>query len=106
MAILSYLTQNPLQLLVAILVGVPVYHVLAWLFDEHSLRSTPGPWQAALSDGWLGYWAAKGQRSERVHEMHQKYGTYQYLLEKSREVHTPCRQVSAHSTEPRLNRRS
>jgi benzoate 4-monooxygenase len=74
MVLLSYIAENPLHGVVAVLLAVPAYHLLAWLLDEHSIRSIPGPPLAALSDAWLGYWAAQGKRSEQVHEMHQKYG--------------------------------
>ena len=75
MALLDILPQNPLYVLLGVLVGVPVYHVLVWLYDPYGIRDISGPRIAALSDAWLGYWAAQGCRSEKVHEMHLKYGT-------------------------------
>ncbi|KAF8586633.1 cytochrome P450 monooxygenase pc-bph [Ramaria rubella] len=76
MAALAYITEHPLQAVVAVLFAVPVYHLLAWLYDEHRIRTIPGPILAALSDTWLGYWAAQGCRSLQVHELHRKYGTF------------------------------
>ncbi|KAL4251988.1 cytochrome P450 family protein [Abortiporus biennis] len=51
-------------------------HVLVYLLDPHGLRRYPGPSLAKLSDLWLGRVAALGHRSEVVHELHQKYGTF------------------------------
>lgn len=75
MSIISFVLQYPVQLGLAALLTVPLYHILAWLWDEHGIRDIPGPTLAALSDAWLGYWAAQGCRSEYVHQMHLKYGT-------------------------------
>jgi benzoate 4-monooxygenase len=74
MAILSYVIEHPIQALVAVFLVVAVYHLVAWRLDEHGIRAIPGPMLAAMSDGWLGYWAAQGCRSVHVHEMHKKYG--------------------------------
>ncbi|KAI0002159.1 cytochrome P450 monooxygenase [Russula compacta] len=51
-------------------------HLVPWLVDPHGLRSFPGPWVAQFSDLWLGRVARQGHRSQVVHEMHQKYGTF------------------------------
>ena len=80
MVLLTYIAENPLHVVVALILAVPVLHVLIWLFDEHSLRSIPGPLTAAFSDAWLGYWAAHGERSLQVHKMHQKYGAQYYFI--------------------------
>jgi benzoate 4-monooxygenase len=99
MAIISYIVDRPFQTVVALLLLVPVYPILAWLLDEHGLRSIPGPKLAALSDAWLGYWAAQGCRSEHVHDMHLKYGARisLYSLDPS---HCAHRQVRTHCTRP------
>ncbi|KAI9062240.1 cytochrome P450 monooxygenase pc-bph [Trametes sanguinea] len=60
-----------------LLLGVAVLvHVVPYLADPHRIRAYPGPWIAKLSDIWLGKVAADGHRSERVHELHEKYGTF------------------------------
>ncbi|KAF8743050.1 Cytochrome P450 monooxygenase, partial [Rhizoctonia solani] len=53
-------------------------HLVPYLLDPHNYRrpTIKGPWLNALSDAWLAHAAAQGDRSERVHEMHKKYGTY------------------------------
>ncbi|PSR74400.1 hypothetical protein PHLCEN_2v9908 [Hermanssonia centrifuga] len=51
-------------------------HILYYFIDPHRIRSYPGPFLAGFSDVWLGRVAAHGHRSEVVHELHQKYGTF------------------------------
>lgn len=74
MSVITYIVDYPLRTAVGLFLIVPVYHLLAWLLDKNSIRSIPGPKLAALSDAWLGYWAAQGCRSVHVHDMHMKYG--------------------------------
>lgn len=59
-----------------VLAAVVLVHVVPYLLDPHGFRSYPGPFFAKLSDFWLGKVAADGHRSERVHELHEKYGKY------------------------------
>jgi len=40
------------------------------------MRSIPGPWLAKFTDAWLGRVAARGHRSEVVHQLHKQYGTF------------------------------
>ncbi|KAI0294428.1 cytochrome P450 [Russula brevipes] len=72
------LVHNPHPALIVFLVPavVVLVHFIPWLVDPHGLRSFPGPWVARFSDLWLGRVAQHGHRSEVVHEMHQKYGTF------------------------------
>lgn len=77
---MSYIVGYPLQTVVALFLFVPAYHLLAWLLDGHGLRSIPGPKLAAMSDAWLGYWAAQGCRSLHVHDMHGRYGVWRVLV--------------------------
>ncbi|KAL1943852.1 hypothetical protein VTO73DRAFT_3670 [Trametes versicolor] len=56
--------------------AVVLVHVVPYLLDPHGFRSYPGPFLAKLSDFWLGKVAADGHRSERVHELHEIYGTF------------------------------
>ncbi|KAI0302392.1 cytochrome P450 monooxygenase pc-bph [Multifurca ochricompacta] len=49
---------------------------IPWLLDPHGLRSFPGPFLARFSDLWLGRVAQQGHRSEIVHALHEKYGTF------------------------------
>ncbi|KAF8760091.1 Cytochrome P450 monooxygenase [Rhizoctonia solani] len=53
-------------------------HLVPYLLDPHNYRrpTIKGPWLNALSDAWLAHAAAQGDRSERVHEMHKKYGKF------------------------------
>ncbi|KAF8594780.1 cytochrome P450 monooxygenase pc-bph [Ceratobasidium sp. AG-I] len=54
------------------------YFIFPYLRDPHNLRRTSigGPKLAALSNAWLAYVAARGDRSESVHRLHQKYGKF------------------------------
>ncbi|KAI0698054.1 cytochrome P450 monooxygenase pc-bph [Cerioporus squamosus] len=56
--------------------AVLLVHLVPYVLDPHAIRAYPGPLLARLSDLWLGWVAAHGHRSERVHELHQKYGTF------------------------------
>nr|AVZ23841.1 cytochrome P450 [Thanatephorus cucumeris]QDJ74247.1 cytochrome P450-7 [Thanatephorus cucumeris] len=49
---------------------------IPYLTDPHGLRrnTIAGPKLAALSNVWLAYVAWRGDRSQAVHELHQKYG--------------------------------
>ena len=49
-------------------------HIVPYVVDAHGARSIPGPWLAKFTDAWLGRVAARGHRSEVVHELHKKYG--------------------------------
>lgn len=54
-----------------------VYHAWAYFADPYGYRQhgIKGPWLAQFSDFWLSRQAARGKRSEAVHEQHLKYGT-------------------------------
>ena len=54
-------------------------HFVPYLLDSHRIREYPGPLLAKVSDIWLGYVAAQGHRSERVHELHKQYGQLSHL---------------------------
>ncbi|EIN08191.1 cytochrome P450 monooxygenase pc-bph [Punctularia strigosozonata HHB-11173 SS5] len=66
--------SDPLTLAGLGLAAVVVAHIGAYLLDPHNIRDIPGPTLAKFSDAWLGWVAAKGHRSEVVHEMHAQYG--------------------------------
>lgn len=51
-------------------------HLLPYFLDPHGIRSYPGPFLAKFTNLWLGRIAALGHRSEVVHGMHEKYGTF------------------------------
>ena len=53
---------------------VLVVHLVPYVVDTRGVRSIPGPWLAKFTDAWLGRVAARGHRSEVVHELHTKYG--------------------------------
>ncbi|KZS98305.1 cytochrome P450 monooxygenase pc-bph [Sistotremastrum niveocremeum HHB9708] len=76
MAIVDLFLSHPGYIAASIPVLVLLVHIVPWLVDSHSIRDIKGPWLAKFSDFWLGYWAAQGKRSEHVHEMHKKYGTF------------------------------
>ncbi|KAF8594779.1 cytochrome P450 monooxygenase pc-bph [Ceratobasidium sp. AG-I] len=65
----SYYTTGAAVLLLA-------YFVIPYIRDEHGYRrkSIGGPKLAALSNAWLAYVSARGDRSQAVHKLHQKYG--------------------------------
>ncbi|CAE6351790.1 unnamed protein product [Rhizoctonia solani] len=52
------------------------YIFVPYLRDPHDLRRSTiaGPKLAALSNAWLAFVAFRGDRSQAVHELHQKYG--------------------------------
>ncbi|KAG7097714.1 hypothetical protein E1B28_005038 [Marasmius oreades] len=54
--------------------GIFVAHFLPWLVDPHGYRRYPGPVLAQFSDIWLLWAAMSGHRSEKIHELHEKYG--------------------------------
>jgi len=49
-------------------------HLVPYVVDMRGIRSIPGPWLAKFTDAWLGRVAARGHRSEVVHELHKEYG--------------------------------
>ena len=53
---------------------VLVIHLVPYVVDGRGIRSIPGPWFAKFTDAWLGRVAARGHRSEVVHELHKQYG--------------------------------
>ena len=63
---------------VFLVVTVLAVHLVPYFVDLHCIRSNgiPGPFWARFSDGWLGWVAVHGHRSEVVHSLHQKYGEY------------------------------
>ncbi|KAM5532170.1 hypothetical protein V8D89_014195 [Ganoderma adspersum] len=56
--------------------AIVLFHLVPYLVDSHHIRAYPGPLLAKFSDVWLGYVAAHGHRSERVHELHKQHGTF------------------------------
>ena len=51
-------------------------YILNYILDPHGIRSIPGPLFAKFTDAWLALVAKDGHRSEVVHELHKKFGTY------------------------------
>jgi benzoate 4-monooxygenase len=70
------LNVSPASVIILVPTLVILGHLIPWIVDSHGLRSFPGPWLAHFSDLWLGRVAHQGHRSEVVHELHQKYGTF------------------------------
>ncbi|KAJ7681316.1 cytochrome P450 monooxygenase [Mycena olivaceomarginata] len=69
-----------LQFLVATLFVLPIAIVLLqvaiYLVDPYGLRQYPGPFLAKFTDAWLGWAVQQGHRSEVIHELHKKYGSF------------------------------
>ena len=75
MSVIEHLSSIELSSWAVLLLSlVALAHVVPYIVDPHGIRAYPGPWLAKLSDLWLGRVAAEGHRSERVHELHEKYG--------------------------------
>jgi len=62
--------------LAALPVTVVLAHLISYLLDPFNQRRIPGPFLAKFSDLWLGWTTSQGHRSENVHELHKKYGTF------------------------------
>jgi len=62
--------------LLATALFVSAVHLVPYVVDSRGIRTIPGPWLAKYTDAWLGRVAARGHRSEVVHELHKKYGTF------------------------------
>ena len=62
--------------LLATALFVSAIHLVPYVVDARGIRTIPGPWLAKYTDAWLGRVAARGHRSEVVHELHKKYGEY------------------------------
>ncbi|SJL18071.1 related to Benzoate 4-monooxygenase cytochrome P450 [Armillaria ostoyae] len=73
------LESFPTNLQTVVTVGlalVILVHLVPYLIDSHGLRSYPGPLVAKFSDVWLGCVSYKGHRSEVIHDLHMKYGSF------------------------------
>jgi hypothetical protein len=66
-------------LAVLVTTTILLVHIVPYLLDPHRLRSFPGPFLARFSDAWLGWVSSHGHRSEVVHEVHKKYGTFHLM---------------------------
>ncbi|KAL5523029.1 hypothetical protein ACEPAF_1296 [Sanghuangporus sanghuang] len=55
-----------------------VMHLVPYLTDSHHIRANgvTGPILARFSDAWLGWVATRARRSEVVHGLHKKYGSF------------------------------
>lgn len=71
---LSILDLRSIALSVPII--ILVFYIIPYIADTQSIRSVPGPWLAKFTNAWLGRVSARGHRSETVHELHKKYGTF------------------------------
>lgn len=78
MSLLTYPIEHPYWFSAALLLTIPLYHIIAWWKDEHGIRDIPGPKLAVLSDAWLGYWASQGVRSFMVHDVHKEFGKLRF----------------------------
>ncbi|KAH9937980.1 cytochrome P450 monooxygenase pc-bph [Amylocystis lapponica] len=51
-------------------------HFIPYLVDPHDLRAYPGPTFARFTDVWMALTIWRGRRSQEVHQLHQKFGTF------------------------------
>ncbi|KAH9849581.1 cytochrome P450 monooxygenase pc-bph [Lenzites betulinus] len=58
------------------LAAIVSVHLFPYILNTHRFNNYPGPFLAKISDLWLGIVAAERHRSERVHELHGKYGKF------------------------------
>jgi benzoate 4-monooxygenase len=75
---LPAMAMNFIILLIFIPIILLMYHILAYVIDPQAIRAIPGPFLAKFTDAWFGWVSAHGHRSEVVHEMHKKYGSFTY----------------------------
>jgi benzoate 4-monooxygenase len=54
--------------------AVLAVHLVPYVVDRGGIKSIPGPWLAKFTDAWLGRVAARGHKSDVVHELHRQYG--------------------------------
>ncbi|KAJ7868673.1 cytochrome P450 monooxygenase [Mycena leptocephala] len=68
--------QFPVAILFALPIAIVLLHVIIYLVDPYGLRQYPGPFLAKFTDAWLGWVAQQGRRSEVIHDLHKKYGSF------------------------------
>ncbi|KAH9930178.1 cytochrome P450 monooxygenase pc-bph [Amylocystis lapponica] len=51
-------------------------HLIPYLVDPQDLRAYPGPTFAKFTDVWMALTMWRGRRSEEVHQLHQRFGTF------------------------------
>nr|BED42915.1 cytochrome P450 monooxygenase [Trametes versicolor] len=73
-----------------VLAAVVLVHLVPYVLDPHGIRAYPGPFWAKLTDLWLGKIAADGHRSERVHDLHKKYGPFVRLAPNHLSISDPA----------------
>ncbi|KZT64511.1 cytochrome P450 [Daedalea quercina L-15889] len=78
------------SVILLLLLAACLIHLVPYLRDPHALCSYPGPLLAKFSDVWLGRVAAQGHRSETVHELHKKYGTFVRLAPNHLSISDPA----------------
>ncbi|KAJ6526888.1 cytochrome P450 monooxygenase [Mycena vulgaris] len=62
--------------LLALPAAIVFFHATIYLVDPYGLRQYPGPFLAKFTDAWLGWTVQQGHRSEVIHELHKKYGSF------------------------------
>ena len=92
-------------LVVLVPIAILLVHIVPYLPDPHGIRLYPGPFLAKFSDAWLGWVSSHGHRSEIVHEMHKKYGSFTFASNRiyvlltlitSRTLHSYCPKSCIH----------
>ncbi|KIK78214.1 hypothetical protein PAXRUDRAFT_834670 [Paxillus rubicundulus Ve08.2h10] len=68
--------MQPSTLLTLFSVTVGLAYIFPYLADPFKQRHIPGPFLAKFSNIWLGWTASQGHRSDVVHELHKKHGTF------------------------------
>ncbi|KAI0796080.1 cytochrome P450 [Abortiporus biennis] len=62
------------SLLLNVVLGLIVVPLVYYLFDIRGTRTIPGPILAKFTSAWLGWFAYRGDMSDRVHDQHLKHG--------------------------------
>ena len=81
-----------------------LYHLVPYALDTHRLRGYPGPFLAKFSDFWLALLSRGGHRSEKVHELHEKYGTCVIFADQYSAGSASSRPLRSHCPKPPLYR--
>lgn len=68
--------MDPTNFALVLVSTIILAHFIPYILDPYSIRRFPGPFIAKFSDIWLGVVSRRGHRSEVVHDMHRKYGSF------------------------------
>jgi benzoate 4-monooxygenase len=57
-----------------VVVACSFYVLVPYLYDPYGIRKYPGPFSAKFSYAWILWVGITGRRSQRIHDVHNKYG--------------------------------